>query len=184
MALSDSKGIRLSRLWLGCLGTLIALLVLPPLAQATPPLNNNFGSGIVQANAPGSVFTHNAPVEWSIPGDDPDGAADIDDATTEGGESLICDAVSTSYGKTVWYRVHPDVSGFLQVRTSGGDAVLRVMSINSGAPNFDNSVCADDPTDFSNEEIFVSLQGGPGVATRCKWAFTATAPGPVPPAST
>jgi len=152
------------RRWLGCLATLIALAAVPASAQADVPDNDNFsgsGGSIVQANAAGSVLPHNAPVQWSIPGSDP--AGDIDEATTEGGESLTCPAVGVPYGKTVWYRVHPDVSGFLQVRTTGGDAVLRVMSISgAGAPEYGNSLCADDPDDTSAEEIFVSLQGGPG----------------------
>lgn len=147
----------------------LALAAVPVTAQATPPVNNNYLPVAVFANAPGSTFPHNSPVQWTIPGNDATG--DIDEATTQPNmgdpantpEDLSCEAPPATFDRTVWYWVHPDVSGWLRVTTSGGDAVIRVVTVTgNNTPNFSDSACADDPTDISSEELFAGVTGGPG----------------------
>jgi hypothetical protein len=181
MAPAYLKGASPVRFRRAALATLVALAVLPGAAQAADPLNDDYESPLT-ANGPGTVFADNSPVEWKIGPGAPaypfgDSLGTIDEADNQTGgmgdtsntpEDLSCDAPAVSMNKTVWYYVFPDVSGWVQTRTSGGDAVIRLITVTSGSgvtggnntPIFSDSVCADDPSDENNEELFAGVVGG------------------------
>jgi hypothetical protein len=178
MAQSDPKDILRTRSLLVLLVTLVALVAVPASALAAAPVNDNFLSPVtVNPDGAGTPMPHNVSVEWVVGGgSDPPG--NINQATTQTGgmgttpvnvaENLSCAGIP-NFGKTVWYWAFPDVSGWYQIRTSGGDAVLRILALSNGSnvgnpvtPNFADSVCADDISDENNEELFVGVQGGPG----------------------
>ena len=156
------------RLRIGLVAAVAAALVaFPAGAQAAIPLNDDFFNFVeFDTSTPGSFQ------EWTIPGDD--AAGNINEATLE---TDMGDADSTNendfnscvsetsgfsvdYDKTVWYAAFPEVNGWWDIEVSGGDAVIRVIPINGDVPDFDNSLCYDDPSNVSVEHAFVGLRGG------------------------
>ncbi len=172
-----------TRVLLALAAILAAVVAAPASVQAADPDNDDYETPRV-ANLPGSVFQHNSPVEWSIgpaapPGQDTTGTIDEADNQTGGmgdtsntAENLNCvpPFVNAPLTKTVWYWVFPDVSGFVQINTSGGDAVVRLLGVNPGSgvtggnntPQFANARCVDDANPAAPENLIVGVVGGAG----------------------
>ena len=161
------------RLRLGCLATLIALSAVPASAHAAPPEIDDY-LGPAETNTPGTAFPDGAVRLYTIPGTD---SGVIDDATVETtgmgdasdtNEDLECTSPPAPMTKTVWYWTFPHVSGWLSVKTDGGDAVVRLLTVTPGpgyvgnnTPLFGDSACSDDPINTSSEELFAGVVGGP-----------------------
>jgi hypothetical protein len=75
-----------------------------------------------------------------------------------GAEPTTCG--SSSYGKTVWYDMYPDVNGLVRLRANGFNSVITVVPFNqrSGLPNFAAKQCADQSSGPA-EEFLVSVRG-------------------------
>lgn len=117
-----------------CLAALVAGAALPAAASAAVPPNDNY-LGSSPLNAPGKPL----PPETSFSVDTTDATtqANMFDVNSQGvplngplqAEPTTCGSVS--YGKTVWYDLHPDVDGdfFVTVAPSGGVAFTPVLAL-------------------------------------------------------
>ena len=78
-----------------------------------------------------------------------------------GGPSEATTCQSSTYGKTVWYDMYPDVNGLVRLRANGFNTVIAVVPFNrsNAVPNFDARQCADQSTGPA-EEFLVSVRGG------------------------
>jgi hypothetical protein len=116
------------------IASLVALVALavPTAALAVVPINDDYlkSQPINRANAP-------------VPREEIKANVDTTEATTQadlfipgvtagggGPETTTCN--NRSFGKTVWYDVHPDVDGALEIQTGGLDLAINVYE-------FDNS---------------------------------------------
>jgi hypothetical protein len=78
-----------------------------------------------------------------------------------GGPPEPTTCASSTYGKTVWYDMYPDVNGLVRLRANGFNTVIAVVpfSRSSGAPNFGARQCADASAGPA-EEFLVYVRGG------------------------
>ena len=74
-------------------------------------------------------------------------------------EPTTCQA--STYGKTVWYDMYPDVNGLVRLRATGFNTVIAVVPFNrrTAVPDFGSRQCADQSTGPA-EEFLVSVRGG------------------------
>jgi hypothetical protein len=165
------------RVRIGLVAAIAALTAFPAAAHAVAPQNDNY-LNYVQTNSPGSQIPRNTTLDWTIPGDDVNPAATIDDATTQANmgdasatpEQTSCNSADGSFvpniTRTVWYWTFPDINGWYQIEIRGGDAVIRTIPVGAGnVPVFGGSRCWDDSTNADPVEIdFFGVQGGPGAA--------------------
>src|SRR3954451_3067497 len=162
------------RLRLGLVAAIAAALVaIPASAQAVAPDNdaylfstqiNNPGTGLL-----GSGSTRGEYVEQA---DNTEATeqSDIFDPDSTGGpqEALYCgladppvpSAPYSSFGKTLWWDVHPDVNGYLGVTVTGFDSVLGFTEYDSGANPVGPYPCQDDPNSTSRENMLLTIRGG------------------------
>lgn len=133
--------------------TAAALLLVPAVAAAAPPVNDNY-LGSTEINAPGTAL----PLDSPFTVDTTEATVQTDtfnpnkDGTPLGGgppELTTCGA--TSYGKTVWYDIHPNVDGGLLVQASSAPGtpafqpVLRLYEWNTSTSRITNTVACATP---------------------------------------
>jgi hypothetical protein len=108
------------------IAALVALiaLVIPSVALAVAPVNDDYLKS-KRINAPGA----------RVPREEIKDTVDTTEATTQadlfvpaatggGPETTTCQG--RTYGKTVWYDLHPDVGGALEIQTGGFDVAISV----------------------------------------------------------
>jgi hypothetical protein len=66
----------------------------------------------------------------------------------------------SSYGKTIWYDMYPDVTGLVRLRANGFNTAISVIPFDadSGVPDLDSRICAND-SGGASEEFLVRVRG-------------------------
>jgi len=144
---------------------LALLAVAPAGASAVAPTNDNYLQSL-RLNEDGSPLERQDTLR---------DVRDTTDATTQsdvfnpgpngqpggGGPPEPTTCQSSTYGKTVWYDMYPDVNGLVRLRANGFNTAIAVVPFNrsTGAPNFGARQCADQSTGPA-EEFLVSVRGG------------------------
>ena len=142
----------------------VLLLGLPVAVDAAPPgapVNDDYLESL-QLNAPGSKLdrkntlrdrqdTRNASVQ-----------GDVFAPPESGGppEPTTC-GQGASYGRTVWYDFHPDVSGVARIRANGYDTTISVIPFNArtARPDFAQRRCISDSAS-TTEELLAQVSEG------------------------
>jgi hypothetical protein len=136
----------------------LAALVVPTVALAVIPSNDDYlkstainraDTRLTREEVKTSVDTTEATVQADlfVPGTNPGGGA----------EHTMC--TGRAFGKTVWYDLHPDVDGALEIQTGGFDVAVDVYEFdNRTARILGNVGCSAEPgpQDF----IVPRLEGG------------------------
>ena len=99
---------------------------LPSSAAAAPPSNDNFSNAFI-VNGPGTTLPRNVSYNGTTV-----------EATPETGEPNLCNAVS--YGASVWFEIHPDRPGTLEVYLSAPFLAFEAVLEFSGN-NYNNGPC-------------------------------------------
>jgi hypothetical protein len=146
----------------GCLALLAAA---PTGASAAPPANDNYLQSL-RLNEDGSRLerrqtltdsqnTAEATVQSDVFNPGPSGQPG------SGGPPEPTTCQSSSYGKTVWYDMYPDVNGLVRLQAIGFNTAISVVPFNrrTAVPSFGSRQCADQSTGPA-EEFLVSVRGG------------------------
>lgn len=146
-----------SRIVIAVLVALCALVV-PTVALAVIPSNDDYlksttinraDTRLTREEVKTSVDTTEATVQADVfvPGTNPGG----------GPENTTCKG--RSFGKTVWYDLHPDVDGALEIQTGGFDVAVNVYEFdNRTAKILDNVGCSAVPG--TQDFIVPRIEGG------------------------
>jgi hypothetical protein len=140
---------------------LLALCALPASGWAqAPPVNDHYLESL-RLNDPGTRLerrdtlrdlrnTTNATVQ-----------ADVFSPPQSGGPPETTGCKGTSFGKTVWYDMYPDVNGLVRLRASGYDTVFAVVPFNrrTSRPSFGEALCSN-ASSSTNEEFLVQVRRG------------------------
>jgi hypothetical protein len=120
--------------------TVAALFLAPAVAAAAPPVNDNYLAS-TEINAPGTTLPLDSPftvdtTEATVQADTFD--FNKDGTPLGGGPAELTTCGATSYGKTVWYDIHPNVDGGLLVQAAsvpGAPAFQPVLRLYQWDPN-------------------------------------------------
>lgn len=146
------------------IGCLALLALAGASATAAPPTNDHYLQSL-RLNEDGSRLerrdtlrdvrdTSEATVQTDVFNPGPNGQPG------SGGPAEPTTCQSSTYGKTVWYDMYPDVNGLVRLRANGFNSVISVVPFNrrTGAPSFGSRQCADQSTGPA-EEFLVSVRG-------------------------
>jgi hypothetical protein len=106
----------------------LCVLVSPVAAYAEPPANDDYLAAVA-LNAPGTALSRDAVTSPPVATGEATVQGDLLAPPSVGGppEPAVCDADHTAYGKTVWWRFHPDVDGRIEVQAVGFDTTLALI---------------------------------------------------------
>ena len=129
-----------SRPLIAALVALVVALVLPAVALAVAPPNDDYLKS-----------TPINPADTRVPREEVKTSVDTTEATTQadlfapevasgggGPENTACNG--RAFGKTVWYDVHPDVDGALEIQTGGFDVAVSVYEFDNRSAKILRSV--------------------------------------------
>jgi hypothetical protein len=157
----------------------------PQACANAAPCNDNYLSSLV-LNAPGTRLnrtstlkdvrnTSTATVQANV--FNPCGATTCPQGPPE---TTSCGAVS--YGKTIWYDLHPDTAGTISVRTSGFDNVITLYRYSNDqaspsylVPDSAHRVCVHQSS-FPSEELVAPVQKGASYTVQIGGVVSAQAP--------
>jgi hypothetical protein len=141
------------------------LAVAPTAATAVPPTHDHYLQSL-RLNEDGSRLerrqtltdtqnTAEATVQSDVFNPGPSGQPG------SGGPPEPTTCQSSSYGRTVWYDMYPDVNGLVRLQAIGFNTAISVVPFNrrTAVPSFGSRQCADQSTGPA-EEFLVSVRGG------------------------
>jgi hypothetical protein len=124
----------------------LSVLALPAAAGAVVPPNDNYLSSL-RINQPNTRLTR----------EEAKAVVDSSEATTQadlfvpgaaagggGAETTVCN--SRAFGKTIWYDLHPDVDGAVEIQTGGFDVAINVYEFDNATSKILRRVaCSAEP---------------------------------------
>ncbi len=132
------------------------LLAIPMVVDAAPPgapVNDDYLESL-QLNAPRSELDRRNTLRDVKNTSKASTQGDVFAPPESGGpaEPTSCDG-GTSYGRTVWYDFHPDVSGIARIRANGYDTAISVIPFNArtARPDFARRQCINDSASTTEE---------------------------------
>lgn len=145
---------------------LALLLAAPVVVDAAPPgapLNDDYLESL-QLNAQGSKLDRTNTLRDVRDTTKASVQGDVFAPQKAGGpaEPTTCPGSSGSYGRTVWYDFHPDVSGIARIRANGFDTVISVVPFNprTAVPSFGRRQCINDSASTTEELLARVAKGG------------------------
>lgn len=154
-----------------------ALLALPAVASAqAPPVNDNYLQSL-RLNDPGSRLERSATLRDTRDTTNATVQGDVFNPPQSGGPPELTTCSGSSYGKTVWYDVYPDVSGLVRLRASGYDTVLAMVPFDrrSARPDFSKALCSN-ASASTTEEFLVEVRRNRAYSIQIGGAGTAGGP--------
>ena len=142
----------------------VALLLAVPMAvEAAPPgapVNDDYLESL-QLNAPRSKLDRRNTLRDVRDTSKASVQSDVFAPPGGGGPTEPTTCGRFSYGKTVWYDFHPDVSGIARIRANGFDTAISVTPFNaqSARPAFASRRCINDSSS-TTEELLARVSKG------------------------
>jgi hypothetical protein len=132
----------------------MGLLVLPAMASAQAPVNDNYLDSLA-LNQHGTRLERKDTLSDKRDTSLATVQGDIFAPPKGGGGPERTSCKTTNYGKTVWYDFYPDVNGLVRLRANGFDTVISVVPFNfsTAVPNFPGSLCSNDSPSTSEEYL-------------------------------
>jgi hypothetical protein len=146
------------------IGLALGSASLAPASAPAPPVNDGYLNSL-GLNGPGTRLnrtdtlkdvrdTTSATVQTNI--FNPCGRA-----SCPSGPSEVTSCNGVNYGNTIWYDFYPDVTGVVQIRTSGYDNVITLFpfSLKTALPDTGEAKCVHNSS-FPSEEMSTTVQKG------------------------
>jgi hypothetical protein len=158
----------------------------PPAGCANAaPCNDNYLSSL-ELNAPGTRLNRTSTMKdvrnTSTATVQPNIFSPCGQTTCPLGPTETTTCGSVSYGKTVWYDLHPDIDGTLSVRTSGFDNVITVYRYNNDprsasylVPDSAHRDCVHQ-SGFPSEQLVAPVKKGASYTVQIGGVVSAQAP--------
>jgi hypothetical protein len=141
--------------------SLLVLAVLPAAAAAAPPVNDDYWKSL-SFNAPGTRLPRGNPEKVGAKTDTSEATVQSDlfapeHGTGGGAENLTCQ--NRMFGKTVWYDLHPDVTGLLHLQVAGFPTVMAAYTYDLRSGKITGEVDCKAGDSISNE-LFLPVSKG------------------------
>jgi len=143
------------------LAAVLVLGMLPAAAAAAPPVNDDYWKSL-SFNAPGSRLPRGNPEKVGAKIDTSEATVQSDlfapeHGTGGGAENLTCQ--NRTFGKTVWFDLHPDVTGLLHLQVAGFASAIAAYRFDLRSGKIVSEVDCKAGDSISNE-LFVSVSKG------------------------
>jgi hypothetical protein len=150
--------------------TAVAALILTAsagssVASAMPPANDDYLAATA-LNAPGSPMPRDMVTSPTTDTSEATLQADLLDPLAPGGPPEPGDCGGTALGRTLWYRLFPDVDGRIELQAVGFDATLALVPFTSVASPLPQGYTCTNLRDDTIETLNEPVVGGTGYAVQ------------------